>query len=156
MESVALQFSGKAVSPAANLNSSSSDLAKMNGCLKLFCVGGISAVLLAVLFCGCVTKSQARAQAQAAYLAGQNDALAKMAGVDQAIVIVGPVEHANVPWIEGLTLSQAIATANYIGRHNPKSIIITRQGEQAAVNPKDLLSGNVVPLEPGDTITIRE
>ena len=128
----------------------------MNGLLKLFPVGGLLALLVATSFCGCVTKSQARAQAQAAYLAGQNDALAKMAGVDQAIVIVGPVEHANVPWIEGLTLSQAIATANYTGRHNPKAIIITRQGEQATVNPKDLLNGNVVPLEPGDTITIRE
>ena len=107
-------------------------------------------------FCGCVTKSQARAQAQAAYLAGQNDALVKMAGVDQAIVIVGPVEHPKVPWVEGMTLSQAIATANYTSIHNPKAITITRQGEQATVNPKVLLNGQVVPLEPGDTITIRE
>jgi hypothetical protein len=128
----------------------------MNGFLKLFCAGGISALLIATSFCGCVTKSQARAQAQAAYLAGQNDALAKMAGVGQGITIVGPVEHPNVPWVEGLTLSQAIATANYIGRHNPKAITITRQGEQASVNPKDLLNGHVVPLEPGDTIIIRE
>jgi hypothetical protein len=115
-------------------------------------------LLLALVAAGCVTKSQARAQAQAAYLAGQNDALAKMAGQrqGQGIVIVGPVEHPNVPWVEGLTLSQAIATANYTGRHNPKAITITRQGEQAGINPKDLLNGHVVPLEPGDTITIRE
>ena len=124
--------------------------------LKLFWVGGIAALLMATSFCGCVTKSQARAEAQAAYLAGQNDALVKMAGQGQGIVIVGPVEHPNVPWVEGLTLSQAIATANYTGRHNPKGITITRQGEQASVNPKDLLNGRVVPLEPGDTITIRE
>jgi len=127
----------------------------MNRFPKLFWVGGM-AVLMSASFCGCVTKAQARAEAQAAYLAGQRDALAKMAGVDQAIVIVGPVEHSKVPWVEGLTLSQAIATANYTGRHNPKVITITRQGEQAIVNPKDLLNGNVVPLEPGDTITIRE
>jgi len=112
--------------------------------------------LIATLFCGCVTRSQANAQARAAYLAGQNDALAKMAGLGQGIVIIGPVEHSNVPWVEGLTLSQAIATANYTGRHNPKAITITRQGEQASINPKDLLNGHVVPLEPGDTITIRE
>ena len=129
---------------------------KMNWYLKSFCVGGISALLMAASFCGCVTKSQARAQVQAAYLAGQNDALAKMAGVDQAIVIVGPVEHPKVPWVEGMTLSQAIATANYTSIHNPKEITITRQGEQARINPKDLLNGHVVPLEPGDTITIRE
>jgi hypothetical protein len=113
-------------------------------------------LLLALVAAGCVTKSQARAEAQAAYLAGQNDALAKMAGQGQGIVIVGPVEHPNVPWVEGLTLSQAIATANYTGFHNPKAITITRQGEQATVNPKVLLNGQVVPLEPGDTITIRE
>ena len=126
--------------------------------LKLFWVGGISALLMATSFCGCVTKSQARAQAQAAYLAGQNDALAKMAGQGQGqgIVIVGPVEHPNVPWVEGMTLSQAIATANYTGLRNPKAITITRQGEQAVISPKVLLNGQVVPLEPGDTITIRE
>ncbi len=128
----------------------------MNGFLKFFFVGGISAFLIATSFCGCVTKSQARAQAQTAYLAGQRDALAKMAGPEQGIVIVGPVEHPNVPWVEGLTLSQAIATANYTSRHSPKGITITRQGEQASIHPKDLLNGRVVPLEPGDTITIRE
>ena len=128
----------------------------MNRSLKFYYVGGILALLMATSFCGCVTKSQARAQAQAAYLAGQNDALAKMAGQGQGIVIVGPVEHPKVPWVEGLTLSQAIATANYTSIHNPKAITITRQGEQATVNPKVLLNGHVVPLEPGDTITIRE
>ena len=121
-----------------------------------FCVSGALALLMATSFCGCVTRSQARAQVQAAYLAGQNDALAKMAGLGQGIVIVGPVEHPNVPWVEGMTLSQAIATANYTSIHNPKEITITRQGEQASINPKDLLNGHVVPLEPGDTITIRE
>ena len=129
----------------------------MNGFLRIFWVGGITALLMATSFCGCVTKSQARAQAQAAYLAGQKDALAKMAA-DQhpSVYIVGPVEKPEVPWVEGLTLAQAIATANYTSIHNPKTIIITRQGEEARVNPKDLLNGHVVPLEQGDTITIRE
>ena len=129
----------------------------MNGFLKLYCVGGILGVLIATSFCGCVTKSQANAQVQAAYLAGQRDALAKMAA-DQhpSVYIVGSVQNSEVPWVEGLTLAQAIATANYTSRHNPKEITITRQGEQASINPKDLLNGHVVPLEPGDTITIRE
>ena len=120
--------------------------------VKLF-YGGL---LLAMVAAGCVTRSQANAQAQAAYLAGQKAALASIAGQGQGVAIVGPVEHPNVPWIEGLTLSQAIATANYTGHRNPKTITITRQGEQATVNPKVLLNGQVVPLEPGDTITIRE
>jgi hypothetical protein len=129
----------------------------MNGFLKLFCVSGVLALLMATSFCGCVTRSQARAQAQAAYLAGQQDALAKMAADQRtSVYIVGPVQKSEVPWVEGLTLAQAIATANYTGRRHPKTITITRQGEQATVNPKDLLNGHVVPLEPGDTITIRE
>ena len=129
----------------------------MNGFLKLFWGGGISALLIATSFCGCVTRSQANAQAQTAYLAGQNDALAKMAADQRtSVFIVGPVQKSEVPWVEGLTLAQAIATANYTSRHNPKEITITRQGEQASINPKDLLNGHVVPLQPGDTITIRD
>jgi hypothetical protein len=112
--------------------------------------------LIATLFCGCVTRSQANARAREAYLAGQKAAFASMAGQGQVVVITGPVQHPNVPWVEGLTLSQAIATANYTSHRNPKAITITRQGEEISVNPRDLLSGHVVPLQPGDTITIRE
>jgi hypothetical protein len=119
--------------------------------MKLFSGG----LLLALVAAGCVSRSQANARAREAYLAGQKAAFASMAGQGQGVVIVGPVQHPNVPWVEGLTLSQAIATANYTGR-SPKTITITRQGEQASINPKDLLNGHVVPLEPGDTITIRE
>ena len=152
-----LQVSGEPIPPKARVEAFQADRSKMNGLLKLFCVGGVSALLMATSFCGCVTKSQARAQAQAAYLAGQRDALAKMAADQHASVyIVGPVQKSEVPWVEGLTLAQAIATANYTSLHNPKEITITRQGEQARFNPKDLLNGHVVPLEPGDTITIRE
>jgi hypothetical protein len=111
--------------------------------------------LIATLFCGCVTRSQANAQARAAYLAGQKAAFASIAQ-GQGVVIVGPVQYPNVPWVEGLTLSQAIATANYTSHRNPKAITITRQGEEIRVNPRDLLNGHVVPLQPSDTITIRE
>ena len=123
---------------------------------KFFCVGGAWVFLIATLFCGCVTRSQANARAREAYLAGQKAAFASMAGQGQVVVITGPVQHPNVPWVEGLTLSQAIATANYTSHRNPKAITITRQGEEISVNPRDLLSGHVVPLQPGDTITIRE
>jgi hypothetical protein len=120
--------------------------------IKLFSGG----LLLALVAAGCVTRSQARVQAQAAYLAGQKAAFASIAGQGQGVVITGPVQYSNVPWVEGLTLSQAIATANYTGRRNPRGITISRQGEEISVNPRNLLSGHVVPLQPGDTITIRE
>ncbi len=123
---------------------------------KSLCVGAVLALVMVPLFCGCVTEAQANARAREAYLAGQKAALASMAGQGQGVAIVGPVQYHNVPWVEGLTLSQAIATATYTGHRNPKFITLTRQGEQATINPKDLLNGNVVPLEPGDTIMIQE
>jgi protein involved in polysaccharide export with SLBB domain len=130
----------------------------MVGWRKIFCVGGVSLILLlsAVLFCGCVTKSQADAQARAAYLAGQNAVLRQQQVQAQGVTVIGPVQNSDVPWVEGLTLSQAIATAKFLGEHDPKEIILTRQGESAKLAPKMLLNGADVPLEPGDTITIHE
>ncbi|MGA9449939.1 MAG: hypothetical protein WBW41_01200 [Verrucomicrobiia bacterium] len=127
---------------------------------KSFRVGVASAILLSsvMLFCGCVSKSKAQARAQAAYLAGQNAALRQQPAQKQApgVTVVGPVQNPDVPWVEGLTLAQAIATAKYLGQHDPKEIIITRQGESAKLAPKMLLNGADVPLEPGDIITIHE
>ena len=57
-----------------------------------------------------------------------------------------------IAWLE---LAQAVATANYIGLHEPRQIILTRQGESAVLDAKILLSGAVVPLEPGDLIELR-
>ncbi len=135
----------------------------MDGWRKFFCVGIAPAVFLssAVLFCGCVAKSktqaQAQAQAQAAYLAGQNAALRQQQQAQSpGVTVIGSVQNPDVPWVEGLTLAQAIATANYLGQHDPKEIIITRQGESAKLAPKMLLNGADVPLEPGDIITINE
>jgi len=110
----------------------------------------------AVLFCSCETKSQAQARAQAAYLAGQNAALRQQQAQAPGVTVIGPVENPDVPWVEGLTLAQAIATAKYLGQHDPKEIIVTRQGESAKLAPKMLLNGADVPLEPGDAITIHE
>ncbi len=123
---------------------------------KPFWTGAVLALLIAPLFCGCVTESQANARARAAYLAGQKAAFASLGGLGKGVAIIGPVDHPNVPWVEGLTLAQAIATANYTSHRNPKSIAITRQGEEIAVDPHDLTTGHVVPLQPGDTIKIRE
>ena len=125
----------------------------MGCCRKFICISGTLALLITPLFCGCVTEAQAGARERAAYLAGQKAALASV-GVGQGVTIIGAVEHPNVPWVEGLTLSQAIATANYTSHRNPKAITITRQGEEIIVNPRDLIGGHVVPLQPGDTVKI--
>ena len=141
---------------------SSRNSIEMDGWRKFFCVGAASAILLlsAGLFCGCVSKSKAQARAQEAYLAGQNAALRQQQEQAQTqtpgVTVIGAVQNPDVPWVEGLTLAQAIATAHYLGQHDPKEIILTRRGESAKVAPKMLLAGRDVPLEPGDIITIHE
>jgi hypothetical protein len=109
-------------------------------------------LLLALIATGCVSKSEARRREQAAFIAGRNSVQHELAA---GVTVVGPVVHPQVPWVEGLTLAQAIATAHYLDSRDPKTITITRQGEQATVDPKDLVNGTVVPLEPGDVIEIR-
>jgi len=72
----------------------------------------------------------------------------------KGVTVVGPVKYPNVPWVAGLTLAQAIATAEYIGSVDPKEIIITRQGESATLDAKTLLKGKDMPLEMGDVIEL--
>ena len=110
----------------------------------------------AALLAGCTTKSTAQAKAQQAFLAGQNAALRQQQAAQfSGVTIVGPVQNPQVPWVAGLTLGQAIATANYLDSHEPGQIVITRQGESAQLDPKVLLNGVAVPLEPGDVIELR-
>jgi hypothetical protein len=115
----------------------------------------IPALLTLLSLCGCVSKTKAQAQARAAFAAGQRDAYAHIAADERkTIKIFGPVQNPEVPWMEGLTLAQAITTANYSARGTPQEIILLRRGESATIDPRDLLNGNDVPLEPGDTITL--
>jgi hypothetical protein len=116
----------------------------------------LSAILvLALAATGCTTKSKARMEAQNAFLAGQNAALQQQTSQTPGVTIVGPVQNPQVPWVAGLTLAQVIATANYLDVNAPHKIIITRQGESAQLDPKVLLRGHDVPLEPGDIIEIQ-
>ncbi len=113
-------------------------------------------LVLALAAGGCTTKSTAQARAQQAFLAGQNAALLQQQAAQfSGVTIVGPVQNQQVPWVAGLTLAQAIATANYLDSHEPGQIIITRRGESAQLDPKVLLNGVQVPLEPGDVIEFK-
>ena len=110
----------------------------------------------AALLAGCTTKSTAQAKAQQAFLAGQNVALRQeQAAQFSGVTVVGPVQNPQVPWVAGLTLAQAVATANYLDSQAPKTIIITRQGESAQLDANVLLNGVAVPLEPGDVVELR-
>jgi len=112
-------------------------------------------LIMAGLAAGCTTTSRARAQAQQSYLAGQNAALQRQVSQPGSITVLGPVQNSSVPWVVGLTLTQAIATANYLSPDAPAQIIITRQGEDATVDPQSLINGVQIPLEPGDVITLK-
>ncbi len=117
-------------------------------------------LILAGLAAGCTTRSEARAEAQAAaqraYQAGQSDALKQQLAQQQTIVtVLGPVQNSTVPWVVGLTLAQAIATANYLSPNEPTQITLTRQGEDGNIDPAVLLNGVKIPLEAGDIITLK-
>ena len=116
-------------------------------------------LLLALTVTGCTSRSNARLNAQQAYLAGQNatlqQQLAQPPGTFQTVTVLGPVQNSKVPWVVGLTLAQAIATANYIGTDEPTSITISRQGEIATIDANVLMKGTVITLEAGDTVEIR-
>ncbi len=115
-----------------------------------------------LLFCalaitGCTTRARSQRMAQNAYLAGQNAALRQeLAAQSNGVTIIGPVQNQQIPWVAGLTLTQAIATANYLGAQDPKQIIITRRGESAVLAPDALINGAVITLEPGDVIELQQ
>lgn len=102
---------------------------------------------------GCTTRSKARAEAQAAYQAGQEQTLARIADARRInIRFIGPVRHAEVLWADDLTLARAIAAADYWEARDPRVITIIRQRERLNISPRELLHGRDWPLEPGDTV----
>lgn len=128
----------------------------MNGRRVKYVVFAAVSGLVAPFFSGCMTRASAEAQAQAAYVAGQHATLkARQAQGLECVTVIGPVGNPQVPWVVGLTLAQAIATAQYVGLEAPREIIITRQGETATMDAKDLLNGADIPLEAGDIIQLK-
>lgn len=103
---------------------------------------------------GCVTKATADAQAKAAFLAGEKAAYQSMQSSTTDITVLGNVQKHQIPWVEGMTLAQALATATYIGAHDPTDLILRRNSVQTEVDPRDLLNGRDVPLHPGDVISV--
>lgn len=123
----------------------------------------LAAVLAAgALATGCKSESKAQLREKNAFLAGQNSILmqqqaqtaAQNAAQSPGVTIVGPVQHPQVPWVTGLTLAQAISTANYVGQTEPTKITITRNGESATMDASVLLNGTDIPLEIGDVIEL--
>ena len=119
----------------------------------LFCL----ALSLGPVLGGCVTKAQAKAQARAAYIAGEQAATARLqqAQVQGPTVRVnGPVRNPVVPWTPRLTLSQAIIAADCQDASEPAAIIVLHNGVARRVDVRDLLRGQDLPLQPGDVVQL--
>jgi hypothetical protein len=118
-----------------------------------------TALLLSFLLLGCVSKRKAEAQARAAFFAGQKQAM-EMAQRGQAmgptITVVGEVRNPTLPWTSDMTLAKALIAAEYYGSKDPSQILIARNGQAIAYDPKKLLNGDDVPLQPRDVIEIRQ
>jgi hypothetical protein len=118
--------------------------------LAMFCT-----LALALVAAGCVTKSKAKADAQAAYIAGQQQAMMRMSQPQTPVVtFIGPVRNPMVQWSEGLTLANAIVAAGYQAPKDPAQIMIVRKGQAIPVDPKKLLDGEDIPLVAGDLVQI--
>ena len=112
-------------------------------------------LLLVLALSGCTTRSKAKAQAQAAFAAGQQQALDQMRDAQRTnIRVIGNVRNPDVPWAEGLTLAQAIVAAGCYDQRDPREVVLIRRGERIAIDTKILLRGDDVPVEAGDTIEI--
>jgi len=123
----------------------------------------LNAVLMIVastflLVCaGCVSKSQAQAQARLAYMAGQRDAFAQMQHqqAEPDIKFIGPLNNPTVKWYQGLTLAKAIVAAGYNSTKDPQFIIIRRPNQEIQLDPKRLLDGDDIQLQAGDVVEFR-
>jgi hypothetical protein len=112
-------------------------------------------LVLALALSGCVTKSNAKAQARAAFIAGQQQALSQQVQRQTPTVLIrGEVKNQVIPWTEGLTLVNAILAAEYQGTRDPRQIVITRRGEAVRIDPRLLLRGEDMPLEASDIVDI--
>jgi hypothetical protein len=114
------------------------------------------AFLLVSALAGCTTKAKAKAQAHAAFAAGQQQAMIRMQQTQgPSVTVHGAVRNPLLPWTEDLTVAKAIVAADYYGAKDPTQIFVVRRGQAFPVDPKQLLNGNDPPLEAGDLLDIK-
>ena len=111
-------------------------------------------ILSLAVVTGCVSKSKADAQARAAFIAGQKSAYQNMVASQTDIIVLGNVQKHDLPWATGMTLVQAIADAQYTGKQDPTDIMLKRNSVQTEIDPKQLLGGRDMTLQPGDVIIV--
>ncbi len=112
-------------------------------------------LVLGFLHTGCVSKSKAEAQARAAFLAGQQQGTQQMQLRGPTVTVIGEVKNKLLPWTIDLTLSRAVVAAEYYGARDPTEITIIRDGHMMPVDPRHLLAGEDIPLQPGDIVELK-
>ena len=118
--------------------------------------GLFAILLLAVAVTGCASKPKSQRAQEKAFMDGQQRMLIEQEQKEPAVWFRGDVRRQRVPWTEGLTLAEALASAQYVGSWDPHLITVTRAGELYSVNPKRLIRGQDNPvLEPGDIVEVR-
>lgn len=121
--------------------------------MKLHCL--CFALTLAFATSDCTTKTNAKAKAEAAFMAGQQQAWTQLQRTrPNSVRVLGPVRQSVLEWTQTLTLAEAIVVAGYQGP-NPRTIVVYRGGQAIPVDPKRLLAGEDIPLQAGDTVEIR-
>lgn len=110
-------------------------------------------VAWSLVLCGC---SSSKVDPRNAFLEGQQRAwMAQQQNQEPSVFVRGMVRNPRVPWIEGLTLAQALLAAEYTGALDPTRIQLTREGVTRVIDVRRLLRGQDDPLlEPGDRVEV--
>jgi hypothetical protein len=69
---------------------------------------------------------------------------------------MGQVRNPRIPWTAELTLAKAVLAAEYFGEKDPTEILIVRSGKAVRYDPKKLLEGEDIPLEPQDLVELKQ
>ena len=118
-----------------------------------FCL--VAALAALVVTAGCASKSKAKLREQEAVIRGQQQAIAAQQLGQPVVWVRGLVRNPRVPWTEDLTLTRALAVAQWTDSFNPRSVRVIRQGRAYPIDIKRMLRGlDDPPLEPGDLIEI--
>ncbi len=123
------------------------------------CLTALLCSFLLVPILGCVSKTKAKIQARAAYLAGQQEVLMRMqqnggpGGGGASVRINGPVQNPIVPWTPDLTLAAALLAAGYQDNGTTPQVFLVHNGAAERVDGR-ILAGEDIHLQPGDIVQV--